>query len=316
MKLVDSIASERKLFLEKYGKGVSEEFHAMEMSNFKYERLTSLSRYQGARQRFTKDYTYRISDSFPEIFTDKDIDDPSKLKLPKYRSYLRSYFDAETWNATKDRDENEYDWMLEYVKQIEQKVSNPVVKNHFATGIMKYEFAGSVKVSELYAVLEPMLMSDDDKVELKEKYESLLKLKKGSPSPDFSFENKLGEEVSLKDFRGKLIYMDLWATWCGPCIAESPHFDKLKEEYKDKDIAFVSVCVFDQKPNWESYLVKRKDDLGVNLFEADDEDSFIKDYMVRGIPHFILIDKEGKIIDKNAIRPSDPNIKKEIESYL
>ena len=312
--LVDSIHAERKLFLEKHGGKIGENLRDLELENFKYERLVSLSRYQGARQRFTKDYDYRISDSFPEIFVDKEINDPSKLGIPEYRSYIKSFFDAETWNVTKDMKDS--DWVFEYVKQVQEKVSNKEVKDFFAKGILEYEFAGSEKIEDVYPLLDVMLVGQSEKKELKNKYDRLLGLAKGKPSPDFSFENESGDMMSLKDFRGKLIYMDLWATWCGPCLVESPYFEKLKNEYKGKDIAFVSVCVWDQKPNWEKYLEGKKDGLGVDLFVENPENSFVKDYMVKGIPRFILIDKEGNIINKNAKRPSVPEIKDDINQYL
>ena len=136
-------------------------------------------------------------------------------------------------------------------------------------------------------------------------------LKKGADSPKFNYPDTNGKNVSLDDFKGKYVYVDVWATWCAPCKGEIPFLKKLDEEYKGKKIVFVSLSI-DEMKNKDKWLkmVKDKNLQGVQIMADKAWNSdFVKAYNIRGIPRFILIDKEGKILNDNAPRPSNPNLK-------
>ncbi len=140
----------------------------------------------------------------------------------------------------------------------------------------------------------------------------------GKPAPPFSYEDINGERVSLDDFKGKYVYIDVWATWCGPCKKEIPYLQKIEEEYKDKNIAFISISVDkgEDKEKWEKF-VKDKNLGGVQLFSDNDWNSdFIKAYKVQGIPRFILINPEGLTIDADAPTPSNPKLKEILNKLL
>ncbi|WP_196893225.1 TlpA family protein disulfide reductase [Aureivirga marina] len=133
------------------------------------------------------------------------------------------------------------------------------------------------------------------------------KFKKGNPSPTFSdYENYKGGTTSLADFKGKYVYIDVWATWCGPCKKEIPALKELEKEFHNKNIEFVSISV-DKKQNHEKWknMVKDKELSGVQLFADNDfKSKFIQEYGINAIPRFILIDPSGNIVDSNAPRPS------------
>lgn len=143
----------------------------------------------------------------------------------------------------------------------------------------------------------------------KSKYQRKLFFKKlkGKKSFIFSnYENNKGEPASLANLKGKYVYIDIWATWCKPCIAEFPHLEKLQEEYQGKNIEFVSISVDSEvnKSKWKTMIDKNKLK-GIQLFADNSFDSnFIKFYKITGIPHFILLDNEGLVIAGNAPRPS------------
>ncbi|MBS9774905.1 MAG: TlpA family protein disulfide reductase [Tenacibaculum sp.] len=134
-------------------------------------------------------------------------------------------------------------------------------------------------------------------------------LRMGSPSPKFvDYENYNGGTTSLDDFKGKYVYIDLWATWCPPCRFEIPYMKKLEEKYHNKNIEFVSISI-DSPRSYEKWkqMVKDKGMTGVQLhFKGDKE--FMQEYKVRGIPRFILLDPKGNIVDANAPRPSDSEL--------
>lgn len=140
----------------------------------------------------------------------------------------------------------------------------------------------------------------------------------GSISPTFDYDNYSGGKTKLEDFRGKYVYIDVWATWCAPCRAEIPFLKKLEEKYHQKDIVFLSLSI-DQAKDVEKWkkLIKDKELGGVQVFADNDWNSqFIKDYNITGIPRFILIDPNGKIVKADAPRPSSPKIEAEFDKLL
>ena len=136
-------------------------------------------------------------------------------------------------------------------------------------------------------------------------------LAKGKVSPKFkNFENNTGGTTSLDDLKGKYVYIDVWATWCGPCKAEIPALKAVEKEYHNKNIAFVSISADIAKAHdtWKK-MIQEKDLAGIQLFsDAAFDSSFMKDYKIDAIPRFILIDPKGNIIAADAPRPSDKKL--------
>jgi thiol-disulfide isomerase/thioredoxin len=141
---------------------------------------------------------------------------------------------------------------------------------------------------------------------------------KGKPSP--KFENYIdikGSKKSLADFKGKFVYIDIWATWCGPCIQQIPYLQNLEKEYHNKNIEFISISTDESTRSggsWEAAeskwrnFVKERNMSGVQLWSGQDF-SFQQAYEINAIPRFLLLDPEGKIVDSNAPRPSEPRLK-------
>ena len=151
---------------------------------------------------------------------------------------------------------------------------------------------------------------DQEEKFLLDYYNQKLAAKKmeGIVSPSFDYENHKGGKTKLEDLRGKYVYIDVWATWCGPCIAEIPHMKKVEEAFHGKNIEFVGISVDTKKDyeKWKKFVVT-KDLKGIQLFADNDWNSdFIKAYGITGIPRFILIDPKGNIVNANADRPSSP----------
>lgn len=141
-------------------------------------------------------------------------------------------------------------------------------------------------------------------------------VKKGTPSPKFNYPNEKGEIISLDDLKGKFVYVDVWATWCGPCKREIPFLKELDDEFKNKELAIVSLSI-DKMEHREKWLKMISDEnlQGIQILADKDWSSdFVTGYNIKGIPRFILIDKEGNIFDANAPRPSDPNLKELLSS--
>lgn len=149
---------------------------------------------------------------------------------------------------------------------------------------------------------------------MQQMYEESLAVKalNGNPSPTFAYENHKGGITKLEDFRGKYVYIDVWATWCGPCRAEIPFLKKIEEKYHAKNIVFVSISIdkVKDKDKWRK-MIDEKQMGGVQLFADNDWNSkFVTDFSINGIPRFILIGPDGNVINANADRPSSDNLDK------
>lgn len=140
----------------------------------------------------------------------------------------------------------------------------------------------------------------------------------GKPSPQFSYKDVNDKVVNLSDFKGKYVYIDVWATWCGPCRQEIPHLEKLEESLKGKKIAFVSLSI--DKPSdtdkWKKMVADRH--MGGTQVIAENawESTFVKEYKIESIPRFILLDPKGNIVDFDAKRPSEPELAVQLEKLL
>ncbi len=148
---------------------------------------------------------------------------------------------------------------------------------------------------------------------LKQRLQELLKFGRGDIAVDFTAVDTKGTTVNLTSLKGKVIYIDMWATWCGPCYAEMPFYEKLKEKYKgNENIAFVSLSIDDEIDLWKKDIDKRKAD-GIQWLINRNS---LLDYNIVGVPRTIIIDKSFKIADLNAPVPSSKDTEKIIEGLL
>lgn len=131
----------------------------------------------------------------------------------------------------------------------------------------------------------------------------------GATAFKFTYPDQNGKMVSMEDLKGKVVLVDVWATWCAPCKAEIPYLKKLEQEMKGTDVSFVSISV-DEAKDKEKWLKMVKDDQlgGIQLFATGWGD-LAKYYKITGIPRFMVFDKKGKIVTVNSPRPSNPELK-------
>ncbi|MGW8121825.1 TlpA family protein disulfide reductase [Roseivirga echinicomitans] len=134
----------------------------------------------------------------------------------------------------------------------------------------------------------------------------------GNAAYDFVMNTESGEKHPLSQYKGQIIYVDFWATWCGPCIAEEPAYEVLKEDYKGKDIAFLSVSIDTSVKAWENYIQNKGWTEKTYLISQAE----LSDYKINGIPRYLLIDKDFNIISAFAPRPSDQKIRTMLDELL
>ncbi len=151
------------------------------------------------------------------------------------------------------------------------------------------------------------------------KHRDIIAFAKGKPSPKFvNYENHKGGTTSLDDLKGKYVYVDVWATWCGPCKREIPFLKEVEKEFHGKNIEFVSISI-DKKEAHQKWkdMVTEKELGGIQLYADNGWNSqFVRDYGIEGIPRFLLIDDKGNIVNADAPRPSNPKLKELLNGLL
>lgn len=252
---------------------------------------------------------YLIDKSFYFSFLDDlSLSDSSLLKIPSFNYFIDAYVNWLTSQETIGKGEL---FAHEYTL-----IKMQVISRNFATGKIKdqllyntlnehIKFKGLKNTDLLFKTFMFQCNNKALKNKLSEPYEKYLAMNNGKKAPAFKLLDLENNIYTLADFKGKYIYIDVWATWCKPCIEEAPYFEALKEKYTHKNIEFVSISVDKEKEKWQRFCdVKNKND---QQYWVENAKEFLDSYFIKTIPHFILIDTEGKIIKVNANRPSDNN---------
>lgn len=152
--------------------------------------------------------------------------------------------------------------------------------------------------------------------ELSSCYAKTKKVSPGQPAPEFSATGLDGKKYSMVDFKGKLVFLDFWASWCGPCLRELPYAKKIKQEFEGKDILFLYISLDEDLASWKK-AVSTYDIKGMHLNDPDFSGAVGKAYNITGIPSYFLIDKNGIIISNNPPRPSsEQELKKVLNTAL
>lgn len=288
------------------------DFKENELKNIAYSEQEFLLNYPNNHRHFTNNPEYEPSENFPAFDESADLDNATDYNFSTtYRRIVSSRFSAtmmDEYNQLEDGSVSDYyNIGLKKLRDFQsQNIKDNLAKN-IAYGISPSNDNSEAMYNELMSII-----SDESfKADLTEKYDKIKTLIKGNPSPKFDYENYAGGTTSLDDLKGKFVYIDVWATWCGPCIREIPFLKETEEEYHNKNIEFVSISI-DTKKDYEKWrnFVAERELTGVQLFADDDwKSQFVQDYAIEGIPRFILVDTEGNIVNADAPRPSNPKLK-------
>lgn len=123
----------------------------------------------------------------------------------------------------------------------------------------------------------------------------------------------------LHAHRGKVIYIDLWASWCAPCCAGMPDALELRKEYAGKEVVFLYLAINDTRAKWLEAVTEYRTaaEGGINYLVLNSKDcKFLKEVQNRRIPHLLLYDREGKLVNPDAPRPGDKRIRAELDRLL
>lgn len=222
----------------------------------------------------------------------------SLLHLVSERDYI-THFDKATDFALENLDELAVPGLLNIMVMIPE-IGNDKYKTSIER-IKKYATPVQLKYVEILT---------NNNIDSQEKY-VLNTINKGSSR---TLKNILDEN------KGKLIFLDFWASWCVPCRVEIPALKKIEEKYKDKKISFISVSL-DKDDKIEEWITALKAEKlfaqpGQYRLVSPDSSKLLQIINLKSVPKYVLLDREGKILNKNFPRPSDNDFERELDRYL
>lgn len=247
-----------------------------------------------------------------ESYKDKlDLNNPAYLESGAFKAYIRN----SVIEATKVEEDD--DRFLATLETAAELISNKDVLDFFCVDYLKGQLSWT-ELSELENSIAYMKENVNDAellADFNTEYEAWKTLAAGQPGFDFAGKDLEGNEVKFSDFKGKYVYVDVWATWCGPCIYEIPFLKKLEEDYHGRNIVFISYSIDDDRQAWLDF-VPEEELGGVQIIGEDAWQSAMPQYYkVRGVPTFMFFDPEGKIISVKMTRPSNQATRDQFESY-
>lgn len=256
-----------------------------------------------------------LSNSYYNFLKQVSFDNQNALNSISYVQFIESYINYEVSKIYKK------DTTLNIIELKDQ-----FIDTHFTGEIKSFSYAKwayrlLIQSSDYVngkRIVEKYKNSSENKKYaqlLDQALEDAARLAIGNPAPNFTYPDTKGKLVSLTDFLGKVVYLDIWSSWCGPCIREIPFAKELEEQLKEEDIIFLYLSIDENEDAWKK-MVTEKELKGVHLISKGTFNSNVsKLYNVFGIPKYLIIDKQGNISDNDAKRPSG-NVYNDLKSIL
>lgn len=241
-----------------------------------------------------------VADEFNAI--SKKLEEDTKPLNDKYMSLMQKKAElGDKFEAEVNKLREEYGNFMEnsnkeIKKLISKHLNSVVAADKFARLFNEYDFKEAKEIANKFTDEATTCSSI---VKIKEKISILENVQIGKPAPDFTLNTPEGTPLTMSSFKGKMLIIDFWASWCGPCRGENPNVVKMYNKYHEKGLEILGVSLDDKKANW----IKAIKDDGLIWNHVSDlkgwSSSAAKLYGVSGIPHIILIDQKGIIIAKN-----------------
>lgn len=252
---------------------------------------------------------------YKELMDVVDPNDPDEVTFPLVNRWayfhLREYGD-EPVSAT-----------VGFLKKYGKKITNPTIKamlaGNLASNCMSdIDIDTLDKYETLFEAINAFVPDHPEIVEsCRAKIEAASAVQPGRPVPDTVMETVDGRQLRLSSLFGKVLYIDVWATWCGPCLQEAPSFRALAEKYRDDDrICFISISLDSDKDDWVEFVNEEKPFWPQFILDSSNQNDFCGKVGISTIPRFLLIGADGRFIDGDCSRPSDDGIEEILKAAM
>ncbi len=311
-KAIDGKMASMKRLLKVRRFAADDKFQKMEEGRITYFYANAFLMYPVSHLYLTQDTTMTLGNDYYDTLREYVKEDADLADIDEYRNYM-----IETSHVLDEAGKDirqYYPKVLAEMNYIGEHFDNEKVResliHHLAFTYV--EGNGTDNIADLRNIYYTYVTSPYLNAIFKQACAKWDKAAVGKPSPDFKGVDINGKQMSLKDFRGKYVYIDMWATWCGPCQKELPFLKKLAEKYKGRNITFVGLSIDADKAKWEA-RVKSGALCGTQLYIGKGS-RFQADYRISGIPRFILLDPNGRIVNPDMTRPSSDDTEKILNS--
>jgi len=299
-------------------KNLPADFVAKEEKANRYQQLAIVSEYLLNHRKYTEEEAPAIKE-LQDLCTAVDLDNATDFNdYPEYQILVQNIF---KWRIYSHKVQYEFDDPWGKILADFKALKSENIKQALAPLIIEgVSPTSATATNEEIIALVKQLVKDNDLLNTLSKHIDLVnKLKAGQPFPalpaltDLNDKEVKYEQLPLK---GKLLFIDIWATYCPDCRKELPALEALQEDYKTEPITFVSISVDRDKEAWKT-MVKEKKLGGIHLYASPETKELFKElYDLRSIPRYMLIDEKGNIINANLPMPSDKNLKELITATL
>ena len=315
----DSISGIEVDFLDKFkidNPGLSQAYVEREKKVLEYSVYYDLYNYPTMAGYY--DTTHQEIPADWYAFMDKlNLDDPALVEINDIKAFISGYVQTEAMkraNIPQMKSWGNPDLERAMVSFVNEKFKSPEVYSVIVYDKLKQyiDSEGTKGIEDLVTEYLNKSTHEKHKATLKVMADKWAALAPGKPAPAFTLLDINGNNVSLSDFRGKYVFIDFWATWCGPCRAEIPAYKQLVADYKGRNIVFISMSVDKDKAAWEKMV--NEDNFDWIQLHDPQTIKANKKYLVMYIPTFTLIDPEGNIVNARCARPSNPETRKLLDA--
>ncbi|MGC6434376.1 MAG: TlpA family protein disulfide reductase, partial [Crocinitomicaceae bacterium] len=252
------------------------------------------------KRNFNKGEDFDVPDGYYSCSDTIQKDNPLALLSSYYDAFLTQYLQQE---MSRVAHENSYDGQIKVLyEEFGSKVADIKATKVIYQGI-RTKHLDSKDQSLLIAEHKSKFPESEAIEFIMEEHSKALVSANGKPAFNGVVENTDGNMVELLKYSGKPLLIDVWASWCSPCLKNMKFLEPIKEKYKD-ELCVIYVSVDEKSKDWITAIEKNNLSANVNYLTRGKQSEFARFYDISSIPRYILIDKEGNIANNNAPSPA------------
>lgn len=323
---------------------ISYAFEKYLKSSWDYYYLNNLMAYPIERAQVSaKKLVQRVPEVMLEDLNEEKVLNPNAIIDPNYRSFLNYFL---RYKAVEDNDFNKFEDKTQWLR-LQQRAAEKYLDTEplqYALANILIDHGTEAKRSTTKNMFKTMRLVDPEsgyheivedeigewmaeqeaEADKMTKEEILAEIEKDreklkEADGKFRLNDVEGNKIALEDFIGKVVYVDVWASWCGPCIKQMPASKALKEKLTPEEkeqIVFVYISIDDHESRWKGAIEKHGIE-GIHLHSPGGWNSAVtQKFSIRGIPRFMLFNKNGELVEPEAKRPSDETLYPDLQKLM